>query len=176
MTTNNDNSNNSFTRTNQQIRVPQVRLIDSDGSNRGIVNTFEALKLAKDQSLDLVEINPRSSPPVAKILDYGKHCYEQKKAEKEAKKAQKATETREIAFRPNTDENDLGHKIAKIREFLTDGARVKVVVKFRGRELQHADLGKEQLEKVLGEVADLTASYTPYALEGRQITTVVSPK
>lgn len=168
--------NQSFVRVNNQIRVPQVRLISSTGEQIGVVETWQALKQAKEQGLDLVEINPRSAPPVAKICDHGKLMYEQSKKEKEQRKAQKSNEVKEISFRPATDEHDLDHKLAKAREFLTDGNRVRLVVKFRGRELTHADLGKAKLETALTSLADLTASFTPIASEGKSISTIVSPK
>jgi translation initiation factor IF-3 len=170
-----DNTSNGA-RINQQIRVPQVRLILEDGSSPGIVDTWQALKQAKELGKDLIEINPRSTPPVAKIGDHGKLQYEQSKKAKEQKKAQKPNEVKEISFRPATDEHDLEHKLAKAREFLTDGNRVRLVVKFRGRELTHADLGKAKLETALVALADLTASYTPFSSEGKSIITIVSPK
>lgn len=170
------NNDQQQPRTNQQIRVPQVRLILADGTSAGIVNTYEALRQAKEAGLDLVEVSPKAVPPVVKLLDYGRYRYEQSKKEKEARKNQKASETREIAFRPTTDEHDLAHKLAKAKEFLANGDRVRLICKFRGRETQHTDLGKEQLDKMLAELADLTSSYTPYSLEGKQLTTVVSPK
>jgi translation initiation factor IF-3 len=163
-------------RINAQIRATQVRLISSSGENLGVMDTWQALKLAKDEGLDLIELNPKSTPIVCTIGDSGKLRYEQAKKEKEARKNQKANETREIAFRPTTDEHDLAHKIAKVKEFLSAGSRVRLVVKFRGREVSHADLGKERLDQVLAEIADLTASYTPYNLKGKSIITVVSPK
>ena len=163
MTDNNSNAT-SFVRIDSQIRVPQVRLIDSNGDNLGVMETYKALALAKEQSLNLVEINPKSVPVVCRIADYGKMKYEQQKKEKEARKNQKANETREISFRPTTDEHDLAHKLAKIKEFLLDGDRVRICVKFRGREVSHADLGKERLDRVLAEIADLTATHPTMCL------------
>ena len=175
MTDNNSNAT-SFVRIDSQIRVPQVRLIDSNGDNLGVMETYKALALAKEQSLNLVEINPKSVPVVCRIADYGKMKYEQQKKEKEARKNQKANETREISFRPTTDEHDLAHKLAKDQGVPSRWRQGSDRVKFRGREVSHADLGKERLDRVLAEIADLTASYTPYSLEGKQIITVVSPK
>jgi translation initiation factor IF-3 len=170
------NNDTSFTRINQQIRASEVRLISSSGENLGIKQTWEAIKLAKEEGLDLVEINSKSVPVVCRITDYGKMKYEQTKQAKEARKNQKTNEVREIAFRPTTDEHDIAHKLAKAREFLAEGARVRMVVKFRGREISHMDLGKQRLDEVIAALADLTASYTPYTTEGKAITTIVSPK
>ena len=168
--------NASFTRINQQIRANQVRLIGSDGTNHGIVDLWQALKQAKEENLDLVEINSKSTPIVVKLMDYGRFKYEESKKAKEAKKAQKPAETKEISFRPTTDDNDLNHKLAQAKEFLADGHRVRLSVKFRGREITHADIGKEKLDKALAELAELTASYTPINTEGKNMTTIVSPK
>jgi translation initiation factor IF-3 len=170
------NNDTSFTRTNQQIRSPEVRLISSSGENLGVKPTWEAIRLAKEENLDLVEINGKASPCVAKIMDYGKFKFEQSKQAKEARKNQTKNEVREIAFRPTTDNHDLEHKLAKAREFLEDGDRVRLVVKFKGREISHMELGKERLDEVILALADLTASYTPYSTEGKAITTIVSPK
>lgn len=170
-----DSNATSFTRINAQIRVPKVRLISDDGSSE-IVDTWVAIKQAKDLGLDAIEVNPKAIPPVVKIASWGKMQYEQAKKAKEQKKQQKSNEVKEISFRPATDEHDLSHKLAKAREFLADGMRVRVVCKFRGRELTHADLGKVKLEAVLASLADLTASYTPFSQEGKQMMTIVSPK
>jgi translation initiation factor IF-3 len=166
----------SFTRINTQIRVPQVRLILDDGSSPGIVETWLALKQAKEAGLDLVEINPKSLPIVARIMDYGKFKYEQAKKDKEARKNQKATDTKELSFRPTTDDNDIAHKLAKAREFLAEGHRVRVAMKFRGRELSHMDIGREKLEGIVASLNDLTASNTPFTSEGKQIITILTPK
>ena len=171
-----DNNATSFTRINAQIRAPQVRVIGSNGDNLGVMETFKALKLAKDQGLDLIEINPKAAISVCSIADNGKRLYEQSKKDKEQRKQQKSNEVKEISFRPATDDHDLEHKLAKAKEFLTDGHRVRMVVKFRGRELTHSDLGKAKLEAALASLADLTASYTPFSAEGKTISTIISPK
>ncbi len=165
----------SFTRINTQIRVPQVRLILEDGTSN-IVDTWIALRQAKELGLDAVEINPKAAPPVVKLMDYGKFKYEQAKRDKEAAKNQKATDTKELSFRPTTDDNDIAHKLAKAREFLTAGHRVKMSVKFRGRELSHMDIGRDKLEGIVASLNDLTASNTPFTSEGKQIITILTPK
>jgi translation initiation factor IF-3 len=168
--------NEPFIRTNNQIRVPQVRLIGVDGSNQGLVNTFEALKQAKDLGLDLVEINGKSNPSVAKIMDYGKYCYEQAKKDKESRKNQRTTETREIDFRPMTDEHDIKHKLAKARELLEEGCKLRLVMRFRGREMNFTELGRNKLESIIASLSDLTANHTPFSTEGKQMITILSPK
>jgi translation initiation factor IF-3 len=163
------------TRINQFIRVPQVRVLLADGSNGGIMNTFEALKLAKDQGLDLIEINPKSVPPVCKIADYGKMKYEDKKKLQNAKKNQQVQELKELTFRPNTDEGDLGHKLEKAKEFLTDGNKVKFTVRFRGREIVHANIGRDKLSWFLQQLDGLVAPNPQVNLEGKFMSMVVSP-
>lgn len=170
------NNNSQFKlRKNQQIRIPQVRLILSDGSNGGIVNTYEALKLAQNEGLDLVEINPRGTPPVAKICDYGKMLYEEKKKAQAAKKNQVVQEMKELTFRPNTDENDLNHKLDQAKNFLSDGNKVKFAVKFRGREITHSNLGREKLEWMLQQLQGLITDKPQISLEGKIMSMVVSP-
>lgn len=141
----NKENTQSFVRTNNRIRVPQVRLIGSDGSQIGIMATYEALKLAQEESLDLVEINPKASPPVCKIVDYGKFKYDEKKKQAEARKNQKSSELKEITLRPKTEENDLEHKLASAKSFLEEGDNVKFTVKFRGREITHPQIGEDKL-------------------------------
>jgi translation initiation factor IF-3 len=162
-------------RINHQIRIPQVRVILSDGSQAGIMETRDALKMAQEQGLDLIEINPRATPPVVRIADFGKLKYEEKKKQSAAKKNQKTVELKEIAFRPATEEHDLNHKIEAAKEFLTEGNKVKFVVKFRGRELTHTDIGKEKLEWVLQQLSELSTNFTSITMEGKNMSTVVSP-
>jgi translation initiation factor IF-3 len=162
-------------RRNQQIRIPQVRLILSNGENGGIMQTKDALKLAQDEGLDLIEINPRATPPVCKIADYGKMLYEEKKKEKAARKNQTVQEMKEITFRPNTDENDLNHKLEQAKGFLADGDRVKFTVRFRGREITHSNLGKEKLEWILQQLQGLVADKPQISLEGKFMYMVVNP-
>lgn len=162
-------------RVNNYIRVPQVRVVYEDGTNGGIMATRDALKAAQDKGLDLVEINPRSVPPVCKIMDYGKYKYEEKKKAQAAKKNQTIQELKELTFRPNTDENDLKHKLNQAKEFLADGDRVKFTVRFRGREITHANLGKEKLEWILQELQGLITDKPQISLEGKFMSMIVSP-
>jgi translation initiation factor IF-3 len=162
-------------RINKYIRVPQIRVVLADGTNAGIMNTFEALKLAQDQVLDLVEINPKAVPPVCKIMDYGKFKYEEKKKAQAAKKNQQIQELKELTFRPNTDENDLGHKLVQAKEFLQEGDRVKFTVRFRGREIVHSNIGKEKLEWILKELTGTIAPNPQINLEGKFMSVIVAP-
>lgn len=162
-------------RINHQIRVPQIRVILNDGSNAGIMNTYDALKMAKDQAFDLVEINPTAKPPVCKIMDYGKYKYEEKKKAQAAKKNQVVQELKELTFRPNTDENDLNHKLDQAREFLGEGNKVKFTVRFRGREITHSELGRGKLEWILQQLQGLVADKPQISLEGKFMWMIVSP-
>ncbi len=172
----NSNQNQQYrVRVNHQIRVPQVRVILEDGSSPGILNTYDALKMAKDLNLDMVEINPKALPPVVKLMNYGKFKYEEKKKQSEAKKNQKVQELKELIFRPNTDENDLLHKINQAKEFLANGNKVKFTVKFRGREITHSDLGKEKLEGILQQLDGVILSNPQISLEGKFMWMIVSP-
>jgi translation initiation factor IF-3 len=170
------NNNQQRIRTNHQIRIPQIRVVLADGSNAGVMATFEALKIAKDSGLDLVEINPKTVPPVCKIMDYGKYKYEEKKKLQVAKKNQVVQELKELTFRPNTDENDLNHKLDQAKEFLADGNKVKFTVRFRGREITHADLGKTKLEWCVQQLQGLIADKPQISLEGKFMWLIVSPK
>lgn len=171
-----DNSSTQYrVRVNNFIRVPQIRVVLSDGSNGGIMATREALKLALDQGLDLVEINPKSVPPVCKIMDYGKYKYEEKKKQAEIRKNQKAQELKEISFRPNIDENDLKHKLKSVKEFLEEGHKVKFTIRFRGREVTHPEVAKEKLTWFIDQLGDLIVPPPPSSMEGKFMFLVVSP-
>jgi translation initiation factor IF-3 len=163
------------TRINSYIRVPQIRVILNDGTNAGVMNTYEALKLAKEQSLDLVEINPTAVPPVCKIMDYGKFKYEEKKKQQAAKKTQQTQELKEITFRYATDDNDLSHKLERAKEFLAEGDRVKFTVRFRGREVTHPQVGREKIEWLLLQLTGLIIANPPINMEGKFMSTIVSP-
>lgn len=163
-------------RINFQIRIPQVRVILADGTAAGIMETKDAIKMAQDQGLDLIEINPKAIPPVCKITDFGKMKYEEKKKQSAAKKNQKVTLLKEIDFRPNTDQNDLNHKLDAVKKFLSEGNKVKFVVKFRGRELAHTDIGREKLDWMLSQLTDLVSGNTPISMDGKNMTTIISPK
>lgn len=171
-----NNQNQNRTRINFQIRVPQVRVILEDGTSPGILSTRDALQMAQAANLDLVEINPRVNPPVCKILDYGKYKYDEKKKASAAKKSQKQTELKELTFRPNTDEHDLNIKLQMAKEFLKEGNKVKFVIKFRGREITHPQIGKDKLDWFLKELSDLISSTPQVSTEGKIMSMTVFPK
>jgi len=163
------------TRINGYIRVPQIRVILEDGSSPGIINTRDALKMAQDLNLDLVEINPKAIPPVCKIMDYGKFKYEEKKKQAESKRAQKNQDLKELSFRPNTDINDLTHKVEQAKEFLADGNKVKFVIRFRGREVTHPQVGRDKMEWIFEQLTGLVQSIPPVSMEGKFMSVVVTP-
>lgn len=163
------------TRINGYIRVPQIRVILEDGSSPGIINTRDALKMAQDLNLDLVEINPKAVPPVCKIMDYGKFKYEEKKKQAESKKAQKNQDLKELSFRPNTDINDLTHKVEQAKEFLADGNKVKFVIRFRGREVTHPQVGRDKMEWIFEQLTGLIQAIPPVSMEGKFMSVVVAP-
>ena len=136
-------------RVNHRIRVPEVRVIDADGAMLGVLQTHEALRMAQEQGLDLVEVNPKAEPPVCKILDFGKYKYEEKKKAAEAKRKQTVVEIKEIKLRPKTDDHDIDFKIKAARRFLEAGHKVKFTVRFRGREITHPEKAQEQLTIVI---------------------------
>lgn len=175
MQTNNNQQREYRVRINQFIRIPQIRVVGADGSNLGIMATRDALKQAQDAGLDLVEINPKAQPPVCKIMDYGKYKYDEKKKAQAAKKNQVVQELKELTFRPNTDENDLAHKLEQAKGFLEEGDRVKFTVRFRGREIVHSNIGKEKLEWLLKELGSAVAPNPQINLEGKFMSMVVSP-
>lgn len=170
------NNNNQYRiRVNHQIRIPQVRVILIDGSSPGVMSTKDALKMAQEQNLDLVEINPKAQPPVCKIIDYGKYKYDEKKKMAEAKRNQKIQELKELTFRPSTDENDLSHKLEQAKSFLNDGNKVKFTVRFRGREMAHPEIGKEKIEWLISQLNGLIQNVPPVNMEGKFMSTIVSP-
>lgn len=162
-------------RINKFIRVPEIRVVLADGEMAGIMKTYDALKMAQDQGLDLVEISPKAVPPVCKIMDYGKFKYEEKKKLQAAKKNQQTQELKELTFRPNTDENDLNHKVAQAKEFLSEGDRVRFAVRFRGREIVHANIGREKLQWILKRLDGQVAPNPQVSLEGKIMSMIVSP-
>ncbi len=163
-------------RVNEEIRVPQVRLIDQDGEMMGVMGARDAMLRAYAVGLDLVEISPNADPPVCKILDYGKFKYEQQKKRNEAKKKQKVIEIKEIKVRPNIDENDYQVKMRAMKSFIDEGDKVKVTLRFRGREMAHQDIGVRVLERIRSEM-DLTTKVEQMPrLENRQMVMVLSPK
>ncbi|MDR1443337.1 MAG: translation initiation factor IF-3 [Treponema sp.] len=163
-------------RINEQIRVREVRLIRDEGERQGIISTLEALEIAKSLSLDLVEVAPQANPPVVKILDYGKFKFENEKKVRDSKKKQKLLKLKEIRMQPKIDEHDLDFKSKHVREFLGEGNKVKVTVRFRGRELAHTELGLEVLKDVLARVEGEYVMDKAPAMEGRFMSMVLSPK
>lgn len=154
---------------NEQIRDKEVRLIGEDGEQLGVVPTIDAMKLAKDANLDLVKIAPTAKPPVCKLIDYGKYKYELARKDKEAKKKQKTTEVKEIRLSPNIDENDLNTKANNARKFLTKGDKVKVALRFRGREMAHMGSSRRILDTFFAKLEDIAVIEKPAKLEGRSM-------
>ena len=154
---------------NEQIRDREVRVIGEDGQVIGIMSSRDALKLAKEAELDLVKIAPQAKPPVCKIIDYGKYRYEQARREKEARKKQKTIEVKEIRLSPNIDTNDLNTKVNQARKFVSGGNKVKVAVRFRGRELAHTAVGKTILEDFAQKLSDIAVIDKPAKLEGKSM-------
>ena len=167
---------NKGLRINEQIRVREVRLIDDEGAQKGIVSTLEALRMAQDVNLDLVEVAPQADPPVCKILDYGKYRFELEKKLRDSKKKQKLQTLKEIRMQPKINDHDLSFKARHIQEFLDNGDKVKVTIRFRGRELAHTELGLDVLNNVLAKLGgDLTVEKAP-AMEGRTMSMTLAPK
>jgi translation initiation factor IF-3 len=163
-------------RINEEIRVREVHLIDKDGANRGTVATAEALRLAQEAGLDLVEIAPNATPPVCKMLDYGKYKYQEQKKAAEARKKQKVVEVKEIKFRPMIDDHDYDVKMRSMLRFFEEGDKVKVTLRFRGREMAHQELGAKVLERVRDELEEKVKVEQWPRLEGRQMVMVIAPK
>ncbi|MEQ8923772.1 MAG: translation initiation factor IF-3 [Roseovarius sp.] len=162
-------------RVNDKIRAPEIRLIGPEGENIGVVTPEKAMDLAFEAELDLVEISPNATPPVCKIMDYGKYKYEQQKRESEARKKQKVIEVKEVKFRPNTDTHDYDVKMRNVVKFLEHGDKVKVTLRFRGREMAHQDLGRELLHRVAGDVEGIGKVENMPKMEGRQMIMIIAP-
>ena len=162
-------------RVNDEIDVPQVRLIGADGEQVGIVPIAKALAAAQEAKLDLVEIAPQASPVVCKILDYGKHVFEAKKDKAAAKKKQRRTHVKEMKFRPGTEEGDYQVKLRNLIRFLNDGDKAKVTLRFRGREMAHQELGTELLKRIETDLAEIGTVEMFPKMEGRQLTMVLAP-
>jgi translation initiation factor IF-3 len=163
-------------RINGAIRAPQVRCIDPEGNQLGVLETRTAIEKAEDFGLDLVEVQPNADPPVCKILDYGKFKYEAQKRANEARKKQKTIEVKEIKFRPNIDEHDYQVKMRNMVKFLTGGDKVKVTLRFRGREMAHQELGAKVLSRVRVETEELAKVEAMPKMEGRQMIMVLAPR
>lgn len=161
---------------NEQIRDKEIRLIGEEGEQLGIMPVKDAMKLAKEANLDLVKIAPTAKPPVCKIIDYGKYKYELARKEKEAKKKQKITEVKEIRLSPNIDDNDLNTKAGQARKFLTKGDKVKVALRFRGREMAHISSSKQILDNFYSKLEDVAVVEKPAKLEGRNMIMFLTEK
>jgi len=163
-------------RVNEDIRTPQVRLIDQDGEMQGVMTARDAMHRAFAVGLDLVEISPNAEPPVVKILDFGKFKYEQQKKKNEAKKKQKVIEIKEVKVRPNIDENDYQVKLRAMKSFIEEGDKVKVTLRFRGREMAHQDLGVKLLDRIRVDLETETKMEQSPRLENRQMVMVLAAK
>ncbi|APT76564.1 translation initiation factor IF-3 [Marinitoga sp. 1135] len=161
---------------NEDIKAKELRVIGSDGSQLGIMETKKALQLAYQEGLDLVLVAPNSNPPVAKIMDYGKYKYEKEKREKEAKKKQKKQQLKEMKFRLRIDEHDFNTKVKRIRDFLEAGNKVRAVVMFLGRDIMFTDKGKEILDRVIEKVEDIAEVTRAPKMAGRDMDMILSPK
>lgn len=163
-------------RRNQDIRVPRVRVIGADGEMVGVLSREEALQLAEDAGLDLVEIQPNADPPVCKVMDFGKFRFEQQKKANEAKKKTKQVEIKEMKFRPVTDEGDYQIKLRNMRRFLEEGDKIKVNIRFRGREMSHQELGREMANRIEADLGEDIVIESRPRLEGRQMVMMIAPK
>ena len=163
-------------RINEEIRVREVHLIDKDGANRGTVATAEAVRLAQEAGLDLVEIAPNADPPVCKLMDYGKYKYQEQKKAAEARKKQKVVEVKEIKFRPMIDDHDYNVKMRSMVRFFEEGDKVKVTLRFRGREMAHQELGMQLLSRVKEDAGKLAKVEQEPRMEGRQMVMVLAPR
>ena len=163
-------------RTNEQITASEVRVISSTGAQLGIISIREALNFAEDEGYDLVEVSPDAKPPVCKIIDYGKLKYKEQKSKKEAKKKQKTIEVKEIKMRPGIDTHDYLVKIKALNKFISEGNKVKVSMRFRGREMEHQNLGFDLLKKLTEEVSEYAKVEVPPKSEGKQIMMILVPQ
>lgn len=161
---------------NHRIRVPEVRVVDEEGNQLGIMETRKALALAQEQGLDLVEVAPAAQPPVCRILDYGRFKYETAKKTREAKKKAHQTEIKGIRMRYGTETHDLDYRIKDARRFLEEGNKVQVTLIFRGREVSHPEIGKGQLDRLVQALADIAVVERPAVLENRRMTLLIAPK
>ncbi|HEY7679524.1 MAG TPA: translation initiation factor IF-3 [Terriglobia bacterium] len=163
-------------RVNERIRSREVRVIDDNGAQLGVMPPMDALKIARQQNLDLVEISPTAVPPVCKIMDYGKYVYQQNKRAHEARKHQRTIVVKVVKFRPVTDEHDYAFKKKHILQFLKEGDKVKAVVHFKGREISHSDIGRKMMARLIEELADVgTVEFNP-RMEGSDLNAIFAPK
>ena len=162
-------------RTNENITSPKIRVIDADGEMRGVMSPKEALEIAEEYGLDLVEVSPNADPPVCKIIDYGKYKYEQQKKANEARKKQKTVDVKEVKIRPGIEEHDYQVKLRNARRFLEDEDKVKVTLRFRGREMAHQDLALQVMRRFRDDLADISKVDQEPKMEGRQAVMMLSP-
>jgi translation initiation factor IF-3 len=163
-------------RRNEEINVPRVRVIDAEGGQVGIMLTRDAIAKAVESGLDLVEVSPTAEPPVCKIMDYGKYIYQKDKQQQAAKKKQKQIQVKEVKFRPTTDEGDYQTKVKHLKEFLEEGDKVKITIRYKGREMAHQELGFELIERLKKELEELALIEQYPKLEGRQAVMVMGPR
>ncbi|BEU87880.1 translation initiation factor IF-3 [Selenomonas sp. TAMA-11512] len=163
-------------RVNDEIRIREVRVTSAAGEQLGIMATRDALRLAEEQHLDLVEVAPKAKPPVCRIMDFGKYRYEQQKREKEAKKKQKTITIKEVKLRPNIEQHDFDVKLKNAIRFLGEGNKVKVTIMFRGRELSHPELGRDLLQRVASDLKDQVVVEREPKLEGKNMIMILAPK
>ena len=163
-------------RVNEEIRVPEVRLIGADGEQLGVLSTREAIKMSEEAGFDLVEVSPEANPPVCRVMDYGKYKFEMSKRKAAARKKQKQIQIKEIKLRPATEDADYKVKLRNIMKFLEEGDKAKVTIRFRGREMSHPELGMQLLQKMIAELGDLATVEQAPKFEGRQIVMVLGPK
>jgi translation initiation factor IF-3 len=163
-------------RINHRIRVPEVRVVGADGGMLGVMSTEDARRLAQEQGLDLVEVNPKAEPPVCKLLDFGKYKYEEKKKAREAKRKQTSVDIKEIKLRPKTDQHDFAFKVRAARRFLESGNKVKFTVRFRGREITHPEKAQDQLDHAVRDLEDISNVEVRPMMEGRAMTLLIAPK
>ncbi|MFP4098694.1 MAG: translation initiation factor IF-3 [Alphaproteobacteria bacterium] len=161
---------------NQDIQAQEVRLVDSEGQMVGVVDIDKALKMAEEAGLDLVEVSPNAEPPVCKILDYGKYKYEQQKKASEARKKQKTVDVKEVKVSPRIEKNDYDVKMRNARRFLENGDKVKVTMRFRGREMAHQNIGRELFEQMLEDLEEMVSVELQPKMEGRQMIMILVPK
>jgi translation initiation factor IF-3 len=166
----------NFPKANREITAPKVRLVDDEGEMIGVVTLQEALKLALEKGLDLVEISPNADPPVCKILDFGKFKYEAKKKAQEAKKKQKVVEIKEIKIRPNIGQNDYDVKMRSMQKFLAEGDKVKITLRFKGREITHQEIAFKLFDQIKEDLQELCKIETSPRMEGRQMLMIIAPK
>jgi translation initiation factor IF-3 len=165
-----------FIRTNERIRAREVRVIDDEGKQIGILQPFEALRLAREKNLDLVEVSPTAQPPVCRIMDFGKYLYEQDKKERAAKKHQKVITVKEVKFKINVDEHDYEFKKNHVIRFLEDGDKVKATIFFRGREMTHTNLGRQILDRLIKDIGDKGIVEFRPRMEGNTLHAILAPK